>query len=773
MINNNSQIGGGKYDLTEDEVRKESCEILGLHITEREIRSGTGQVTTFNQLGFVGIKDKPDGWYLPNDKNSPAIILECKNSNVNLGEKEKEELLKNCRIVLSKYKKVIGILFNGYDIIVYKNCVQVLGEYKLQNKEYYLSLFDKNTINKQKIYQATKSINDALHFGLTLKNLYHRMIFTACALVAKRYGAVINEDMTYDVLRFTIQDKLKHILSDDIKVNNKLKYLIERFDAINAETPNNPKAISTFVEKVDEIANDFESSYWNGEDVMAIFFNEFNRYKGKSESGQVFTPDHIASLMYRMIDVCQNDIILDAACGSGTFLVKSMCNMIKEAGGERTKKAREIKRSQLYGVEKDMEIYALACANMLIHKDGKTNIEHLDSRYEDAYKWIKSKNITKVLMNPPFESKYGCLDIVLNVLNAVADRDNSLHHLCAFILPDKKLEKKNQVGRVKKILSKHRLLQIVKLPERTFDGVNTSIFIFESGKPQGDKQIFGCYIKEDGLGTIKNQGRQDVYGNWQEIENYWIKVINREIEDETVQYINPKEHLSYQIENKIIISRSLFNATLIEYKLYHYKIDFPSFCENLSKSLIYQTNFPSEHRDIYDGLLKLARNYEGDVYIDSSDWKEFPLTSILIKIGRGERIRKQDRKEGDMPLVTAGYINQGVTEYINRSGKIIYNDVITIDMFGNSFFRDYSFVCDDNILVFKMKGNLHKECILFVVALLNSYSQRFGNRYNYDNQFRENNFQKEIIKLPVNSDGNPDWQFMEDYIKSLPYSANL
>ena len=146
-------------------------------------------------MGFVGIKDKPDGWYLPNDKNSPAIILECKNSNVNLGEKEKEELLKNCRIVLSKYKKVIGILFNGYDIIVYKNCVQVLGEYKLQNKEYYLSLFDKNTINKQKIYQATKSINDALHFGLTLKNLYHRMIFTACALVAKRYGAVINEDI--------------------------------------------------------------------------------------------------------------------------------------------------------------------------------------------------------------------------------------------------------------------------------------------------------------------------------------------------------------------------------------------------------------------------------------------------------------------------------------------------------------------------------------------------------------------------------------------------
>ena len=85
MINNNLQMGRGKYDLTEDEVRKESCEILGLHITEREIRSGTWQVTTFNQLGLVGITYKPDVWHLPINTNSHALILECKYGNVNLG----------------------------------------------------------------------------------------------------------------------------------------------------------------------------------------------------------------------------------------------------------------------------------------------------------------------------------------------------------------------------------------------------------------------------------------------------------------------------------------------------------------------------------------------------------------------------------------------------------------------------------------------------------------------------------------------------------------
>lgn len=73
-------------------------------------------------------------------------------------------------------------------------------------------------------------------------------------------------------------------------------------------------------------------------------------------------------------------VATDAACGSGAFLVKAMCNMMKEAGGINTKKASKIKDSQLFGIEFDREIFALACANMLIHKDGKTNLEHLDSR---------------------------------------------------------------------------------------------------------------------------------------------------------------------------------------------------------------------------------------------------------------------------------------------------------------------------------------------------------------------------------------------------------
>ena len=106
-----------------------------------------------------------------------------------------------------------------------------------------------------------------------------------------------------------------------------------------------------------------------------------------------------------------------------------MANMIFEAGGAQTNKAKKIKQSQLYGIEFDREIYALACANMLIHKDGKTNLEQLDARTEEAGKWIAKQGITKVLMNPPYEKKYGCMKIVENVLDNVPDI-RCAHSLC-------------------------------------------------------------------------------------------------------------------------------------------------------------------------------------------------------------------------------------------------------------------------------------------------------------------------------------------------------
>ena len=95
-------------------------------------------------------------------------------------------------------------------------------------------------------------------------------------------------------------------------------------------TVENQADINEYIDAVVEISKSINSNNWNGEDVMGIFFNEFNRYKKKSESGQIFTPEHITSFMYKLIGVTAKDRVLDATCGSGGFLVKAMSNMIKE-----------------------------------------------------------------------------------------------------------------------------------------------------------------------------------------------------------------------------------------------------------------------------------------------------------------------------------------------------------------------------------------------------------------------------------------------------------
>jgi type I restriction-modification system DNA methylase subunit len=569
---------------TEDQVRDDANKILGLDNTETAL-AGVGQLTSFAKLGFKGegANYRPDGWYLPNETNFPAIILEVKKEDCDLKQPQIDEVLKNCRVVHAKYKNVVGILYNGIDILVYKNEELVPGEKELHNKEYYLGLFAQNTIDKQKIYNLTKRINDSLHINFGIKNLNHRMIFTACALVAKRYGAKLEAGMDYATFHTSIHSTLSKSLEEAKRQNLKLDLLLEVYASIKMNIQNNQQAIDDFIECVTDISDNINSDFWQGEDVMAIFFNEFNRYKGKSEQGQVFTPDHVTSLMYRLIHVDKDDIVLDAACGSGAFLVKAMCNMVKEAGGNSTDKAKEIKQKQLYGIEFDREVFALACANMLIHKDGKTNLEQLDSRTEEAAKWIASKGITKVLMNPPFESKYGCIDIVRNVLDNV--KPNTL---CAFIMPDKKLEKDSKG---KKLLKKHSLLKIIKLPEKVFDaGVTTSVFIFQAQKPQNDKEIFACYIEDDGLETVKNQGRQDIRDRWQAIEDRWVDIIEKQSGNDTIQWLKPSEHLSYQMPEKPFeIFEEDFIKTMMDYEMFKQGIDAKEFGDQLLKQIMYSS----------------------------------------------------------------------------------------------------------------------------------------------------------------------------------------
>lgn len=274
---------------TEDIVRDEAGKILGLDhsLKSTTLEIGVGQLTTFKQLGFESDK-KPDGWYLPKNRNDVAIILETKNSNEDITKKKWiNELFSNIDIISRKYKKIVGILYNGYNIDVYKNKELINTAKTLQDKQYYIDLFKDNSIDKNKIYSLTKKINDLLHFKFGIKNLYHRMIFTASALVVERFGGNLEAIKNNGYAPF--QNKIYNTLSKSLEThksqNLKINILLEVYSEIKMNIVENQDDINNFIDCVIDISHSVNSDYWNGEDVMGIFFNEFNRYKKKSESG--------------------------------------------------------------------------------------------------------------------------------------------------------------------------------------------------------------------------------------------------------------------------------------------------------------------------------------------------------------------------------------------------------------------------------------------------------------------------------------------------------
>lgn len=154
--------------------------------------------------------------------------------------------------------------------------------------------------------------------------------------------------------------------------------------------------------------------------------------------------------------------------------------------------------------------------------------------------------------------------------------------------------------------------------------------------------------------------------------------------------------------------------------------------------------------------------------LNVQDWGEFDLADLFGDCERGTRITTDDRTDGNIPFCTAGEFNEGISELIGNPEAKIYKNALSIDMFGNCFYHGYDFKCDDNILVITNE-HINEYTGLFLSQVISADKYR----NNYGRQYRQKDYVKHKIKLPIDADGNPDWQFMEDYIKALPYGDRL
>ena len=87
--------------------------------------------------------------------------------------KWENELFKNIDIIATKYNKIIGILYNGKDVRIYKDKIEVKSVAPdLQDKQYYIDLYLNTKIDKDRIYDLTRLINNRLHVEFKMNGVY-------------------------------------------------------------------------------------------------------------------------------------------------------------------------------------------------------------------------------------------------------------------------------------------------------------------------------------------------------------------------------------------------------------------------------------------------------------------------------------------------------------------------------------------------------------------------------------------------------------------------
>ncbi|WQT03897.1 restriction endonuclease subunit S [Helicobacter pylori] len=151
-------------------------------------------------------------------------------------------------------------------------------------------------------------------------------------------------------------------------------------------------------------------------------------------------------------------------------------------------------------------------------------------------------------------------------------------------------------------------------------------------------------------------------------------------------------------------------------------------------------------------------------------WQSFRLGD-LFEMERGTRLTKANRIKGTRPLVTAGYENYGIAEYIsNHDQKVFKGNTITIDMFANAFYRYSEYSADDNILVLTPKFTMSYRIGLCVTARINAVLKA---KFSYGKQYRQKDFSVTIISLPLKPTAKTqtlddiDFHFMHTFINAL------
>ena len=489
-------------------------------------------------------------------KDNISVLIETK-QNFTVADEEQLSAYVEYEKALTG-NKIVAILANttNDNVKVWRGVISdgdlMPKETALRTMDEYVDFYTSKINDKEKVMQNTYKLNEKLHRHSIPEKLRSQFVGT-CLLALKNGLDYSTPSLTAAQIRTRVKEVLEELLNSDINKAEKLALLNRNVLGDQYIRQLNIAAfreILKFIE--DNILPFINDKSTSGQDLLNLFFVTFNKYVGKSDKNQAFTPDHITDFMAKITGVNKHSIVLDPCCGSGSFLVRAMTQALDDCA--TAAEQENVKKQQIFGIEFDENVYGLATTNMLIHSDGNSNIRQGSCFY--LADWIKEAKPNVILMNPPYNGQR--IHLPKSYVNTwskdkkedpskglyfvkyIADTLNSINHQAklAVLLPVAcAIGTSGEIARLKReILVENTLDAVFTLPNEIFyPGASASAccMVFKIGTKHNDvsnPDTFFGYCKDDGFKKKKNLGRVEQIdtdtgkSKWVEIEHEWIEL---------------------------------------------------------------------------------------------------------------------------------------------------------------------------------------------------------------------------------------------------------
>lgn len=630
---------------------------------------------------------------------------------------------------------------------------------------------DKIEIKENELIAYSKKLHDEMRDEAKLKEAEKPLLIAALLL------AIDNDDFVREYPTITNPIKLAKRIIEAIKENLskswiseiKIKNLIAEFSFIETHTyltkwiidQNNPthknNILHKFLVDVQKIVYPFMKKT-NKIDVLWNFYSEFLRYTWWDWKWLwiVLTPHHIADLFCEIAQVNKNSRVLDICTWTWWFLISAMNYMLRD--DPTVPEITNIYNNNLVGIETQSNMFALACANMIIRWDWKTNLIK-DNCFDIDTHELNKYGCNIWIINPPYAQKKED-EHELKFVKKMLDSLQSWWIWIAIIPLNKLVKDDTKTSLLKsEILENHTLIWWFSMPDDLFYPVwvVTWVIVFRSWKPH-DKNIksWFWYWKKDWLEKVKNKWRVDIYNHWESIKKSWVSsFLNwEEIKYKSIK-VNIDKNNEWCVEPYLDTDYNKLSKELFEQNIRTY------LANKISKWKI---------KDI--SHLPINQNV---IEYDVNNWAEFKYWDKKFFWLEKWYYNKKPYIDENwiLPFIWASDSNNWITSYHNIDDveKVFQWNCITIAndwSVWEAFYQYEKFTCSHSVNILRpQKVNIYIAMFLITVIKLEKF------RWSYWRKWRIERMKESIIKLPVDKDWNPDWEFMEKYIKSLPYSSSL